>query len=280
VELEGLDGRLLEEGRKLWVQANKAFIIWSLNKTKNYTTSQVQKFMKVIFQAGREDEYPNVDEIRMLAQRKGFAKNAANKERMEQLFDVYHDELIPKVALHCRWAPNKRHHGCLSTHAPPKRHPEDKDPLPYIHDTTEAYLVWLFEAHYHTWKKQWSTKTNEASENGGEKATAETEPDNGDDAPKEGEEDDKDDQAEASETNEDPKAGDAKATIYNNPKAGRSKFGGWTELGKEKFDFWRKEVKKARSRPICKQIEEAALQRIRYVPFGCFLCRKGSKTAD
>ena len=258
VELEGLDGKTLQDGQKLWVQANEDFIAWSLNKTRNYTHGQLQKFMKEVFQQGKEDDYPNVAEIRKLAKRTGFGKKDPNRERMEKLFDVYHDELIPKVALHCRWGPSKRHHGCLSAHAPTQVNKDDPKPLPYVHYTTEAMLVWFFEAHYENWKLKFSPNSNQQAKNGGSDERAETEPNDKEAAPRETE-------ADPNVGEKDARDGKASATSYTNPKSGRAKYGGWTEKGKKAFDNWKKEVKRARDKDNCLSIEEASLKRIRYV---------------
>jgi hypothetical protein len=145
----------------------------------------------------------------------------------------------------------------------------------------------LFEAHYENWKRKWSPKAIQAaenggdkSENGGKKADENEEPKDGDGAPQEEEEEDDDGKAEGSKTKEDPKKKAAAPKPYTNPKGGRNPYGGWTKEGKDAFLYWLEEVEKARAKPICKQIEEAALQQIRYVSVGCFFMSESSKTAD
>ena len=52
---------------------------------------------------------------------------------------------------------------------------------------------------------------------------------------------------------------------YTNPKTGRNKFGGWTEVGKDRVKELAIMAKDARKKAHVETVESAALVRIRYV---------------
>ena len=92
-------------------------------------------------------------------------KESPEKKRMEQLLDLYHDVLLPKVCGVQRWGPKNRRTGCISTHGTALGK-GDLDPCVECND--EAFLVLLWENCFSKW-----TYTNQHKRAG---TTAETDP--------------------------------------------------------------------------------------------------------
>ena len=237
-ELQELEGKALEQGKDLWVRANKPLVMWCVSHFRNYTSGQVERKLKAVFEANKEDQYPNLEDIRMLNNREGLAKKGEDLTALDHKMVLYHDEMIPLVAMDKAWPKRHRHNGTLSAYAPLST-PSNPNPKPYIHPSTEALLRFFYEQHWEKWVAAFLKKRNSDDDDAG---AAEEE-------------------TEATAAKEDPK--------FTNPKAGRAKFAGWTDLGIQKFNEWTKEVVEARKHRDTKAIEQYVLERVRCVHFGC-----------
>jgi hypothetical protein len=224
-ELKELDGEERVDAEEMWMAEHKDLVRTSLNGVRNYVIQELREFMMKIFAESKEDLYPNVEQILQLMERKGLLKGP-NKKAMEAFLDIYWNELVPKVAGHTNWPPSKRHYENLSTATNPPRI-KGAPAHPCVHHSSEALLVAIWENFYPKWRYQGIQKRN-------------NEP--------------------IVDTHK-----DMKGLAYTNPKTGRNKFGGWTEVGKDRVKELAKLAKEAREETHVEKVESAALVRIRYV---------------
>ena len=225
MELEGLEGAELAEAEETWKNAYASTIRIALNKQRNYVQQEVREVMELVFREQKEAEYPNVEQMMNIIVRDKMDRDTPKPERelYEKLFDNYWNVLIPKVAGHSSWGPNKRHHGLLSFH---KEDPNDKDAIPYVSASDEAFLAVLWMNCYNKWAYK----------------------------------------AECSRNNTEPDANhEAMQTPYTNAKGGQKRFGGWTADGIKKFDDLKAKIDKNRYKQekYVVAVEQAALERIR-----------------
>jgi hypothetical protein len=213
------------EQEEMWIAEYKPDVRIALNDVRNYVQQELRALIIRVFAEMDEDSYPNVEEIRMLMQRKGLVKGAKLK-KMLGFLDKYWDELVPKVALHANWSPTYRHYDLLSTAKTVPRAKADK-PLPCVHHTTEAFLVAIWENCYPKWRYQCLQKRKKEAE--------------------------------------DPKHAEMQGLEYTTASGGRNDFGGWTTKGKDRVQELSKLAKEGREQSHVEVVEKACLLRVRYV---------------
>ena len=77
----------------------------------------------------------------------------AKSDMMDKMLAWYWDVAMSKCLGRTTWCVSKRCHGNMSTHRPnPSR--RDRDPLPHVHASSEAVVVWMVENHYKRWRRR------------------------------------------------------------------------------------------------------------------------------
>jgi hypothetical protein len=224
-ELYVLEDEERIDSEEMWMAEYKDHVRVSLNRVRNYVMQELREYMMQVFADRKEDEYPNVEQILQLMERKGLQKGP-NKKAMEAFLDIYWNVLVPKVAGHSNWPPSKRHYENLSTATNPPRI-KGAPRHPAVHHSSEAYLVAIWENFYPKWRYQGIQKRENLP---------------------------------VVDTHV-----DMVGKGYTNPKTGRNKFGGWTEVGKDRVKELAIMAKDARKKAHVETVESAALVRIRYV---------------
>ena len=150
-EMEGLEGQELAEAEEIWIATYKDDVRQALNKQRNYCQQELRSVMEQVFKDGKEAEYPNVGEMEALVLRDNLDDKTEEADRKEfQLkFDNMWDVLIPKVAGHHSWGPNKRHYGLLSFSAAGGE--EGEEEKPHVSPSDEAFLVTMWKNCYEKW---------------------------------------------------------------------------------------------------------------------------------
>lgn len=213
------------DAEETWLATHKEDVRTSLNNVRNFVQQELRKLVLHHYETETEDLLPTVAEILKLMERKGLA-SGNNKGRMEEVFDFYWDKLLPKVAGHVNWCPTKRHYSLLSAATTPSPIEGEAD-IPCVHHTSEGILVALWEHCFPRWRYECIQKrTNKAV---------------------------------------DPEHEDMKGKDYITAIAGRNKYGGWTNTGRDRVKVLSALCKAARKKPSVEAIERDALQRIRYV---------------
>lgn len=144
-------------------------------------------------------------------------------EAMRAKFDVYWDEMIPKVAGHACWGPGKRHQGLMSTMRPY----DDEDQELYVTPSDEAFLVVCWENCWDRWHYVKSFKDQDKEMTAKDK--------------------------------EDPKF----QTPYTKPKGGVQHYGGWNKAGRKRYREILNLIKDSKDKDHVEEVELEALARIR-----------------
>ena len=150
-EMEGLDPKELAEAEEVWIATYKDDVRQALNKQRNYCQQELRSVMEQVFKAGKEAEYPNLGEIEALALRDHLdeATEEADRKEFQLKFDNMWNVLIPKVAGHHAWGPNKRFYGLLSFSCEAVE--EGEEVRPYVSPSDEAFLVTMWKNCYEKW---------------------------------------------------------------------------------------------------------------------------------
>jgi hypothetical protein len=228
----GLSGAELVDRQEFWIAMHKNDVRYALNEKRNYCQGELREHMVKIVAAKKEDLYPDETQILQILERKGLQKGP-NLKQMQGFLDMHWDVLLPKVAGNTNWPPTKRHYNNLSTaETDPKitvdtKKGEEKVKFMCVDHTTEAFLVAIWENCYPRWRYQALQKRKKLP---------------------------------VVDTHDDMKGKD-----YTDAKGGCQKLGGWTKLGKDRVKELAKLNKAAREEPHVKEVETAALERIRYV---------------
>jgi len=124
---------------------------------------------------------------------------------MKDLMILVWDVLMPKVTGGGgTWKKNHRYYGLMSTHGP-KPTTKDPDPSPYVHHSSEAYLLWAWENFYDRWVCIHELENKNPKEDPNKKT-------------------------------EEGKYSDPRMeTPYTNANGGQQPFGGVTQLGKDRL---------------------------------------------
>ena len=157
-DLEGLEGAKLVDAQEIWKATFSPHVRTALNKQRNYVQQELRELMeKEVFQKGKEDEFPNEEQILDVALRNKLDDETPEKERalFEKLFDNYWNVLMPKVAGHLSWGPSKRHYELMSTGK------EDEDSECYVTASDEAFLVLIWLNCYKKWRYRELLKRDE-----------------------------------------------------------------------------------------------------------------------
>jgi hypothetical protein len=152
-DLEGLEGEELIEAEEVWVAVNQDTVRRAMNSTRNYVHQQVKQLVDKIVQEGSPKDLPNVEEIRMLAERKGMKEGDPNQKRMKALFAWYVDELFARVAGNERWPTSCRHTQVLSE-------AKNNKGQACVTASDEAYVVALWENWWIRWNYEWKCKAD------------------------------------------------------------------------------------------------------------------------
>lgn len=148
--MAGLKGTELAEAEETWKNDYASTIRTALNKQRNYVQQELREVMEGVFKDQKEAEFPNVEQMLNIIVRDKMDDKTPEAERAlyAKLFDNYWNVLIPKVAGHSSWGPNKRHHGLLSFH---KEDPDDKGATTYVSEADEAFLAVIWINCYKKW---------------------------------------------------------------------------------------------------------------------------------
>ena len=178
--------------------------------------------------------------------RVGMKEGDAMKDRYEAILVKVWDDLLPKVCGSEFWSVTKRHHGNISTHGPPPT-VATPYPDPYVHHTSEAMLLWIWENNCNKWwhvlskgiqsdkpefkRKVKAIKAKEAS----------------------------------TRTQADKKLLAAIHTPYTNAASGQKKFGDWREEGWAAYKNHQKMIKKNREEQaeLLKEVEDRVFPMVR-----------------
>ena len=224
-ELEGLEGADLIDAQETWMATYKDDVRIALNRQRNYVQQELRDIMIKAFKENKENEFPNVEQMRLLVVRDKLCTETPDEERkkFEALFDNYWTVLIPKVAGHHAWGPNKRHY-CLMSYGG-EEVVDPSDFRPYVTASDEAFLLTLWENCYPKW---WYKECCRRQK----KAINEADP--------------------------------LMKTPFTNPKGGQKQFGGWLPAGLAHYNNLLKEIKTNRTdqKPYVQAVEQAALERI------------------
>ena len=157
-EMDGLEGSDLVDAQETWKATFSKSVRTALNKQRNYVQQELRELMeKEVFQKGKEDEFPDEKQILDIAMRNKLDDDTPKEERAlyEKLFDNYWNILMPKVAGHFAWGPNKRHYELMSSGK------EDDDSENYVSPSDEAFLVLIWLNCYKKWRYQELLKRDE-----------------------------------------------------------------------------------------------------------------------
>ena len=149
-EHEGLFGKGKMEAEEAWIAENKDTVRVAVNEQRNYVQQELRELVEKYFHANKEASIPNVDQMMNLIMRNKLDRDTPDEERetYQNLFDIYWNVLIPKVATHNAWGPSKRHHILMSTG---KQDEGDPDAPLAVTAEDEAFLVTLWHNCYNKW---------------------------------------------------------------------------------------------------------------------------------
>ena len=160
-EFEGLKDAELADAEEIWKNRYARFVRTSLNKQRNYVQQELREVMEQVFKDNKEAEYPNVEQMLAIVLRDKLDDDTPDEEREqhEKFLDNYWNVLLPKVATHKAWGPNRRHHGLLSFD---KENPDNKEALPSVSASDEAFIAVLWMNCYSKWRyKSLCVRNNE-----------------------------------------------------------------------------------------------------------------------
>lgn len=229
-EKEGLQGVDLETAKQVWVHKWMDDIRQAYNDRRNYVQQQLHDLVKDALTNDNLDQLPNLNEIRLLAQRADMVGDDPDQERMRDLFGVYWEKLVPCVAGVQHWGPNRKYYQCLSTAT---LTPNDPDSPLCVTPSDEAYLVVLYENNYKKWYYTYYTMKG------------------------------KEEELKTLLAEGDREAVENMETPYTNPRAGQVKFGGWLAAGKSQFKQVKKAVSDARKEAHVPELEGKVLKMLR-----------------
>jgi len=149
-DLDGKKGTDLAHAQEIWIATYKNDVRMAINNQRNYVHQELHTFMEKTLKDGKGDTMPNVEEIQKIVLRDDMddAADKDQKDRLCELFIEYWRTLMPKVAGHWSWSPNKQEYYLLSYG---KQDPTDSDSDDLVSASDEAFLVVLWENSYKKW---------------------------------------------------------------------------------------------------------------------------------
>ena len=111
-----LEGQDLIKCEQQWIGRHENLVRTGINRRRNYTIGEVQKFYIGIFREGKEKEWPNPEEMYQLVLRQGMGKTDPKKKEMEKKFANYWCYLLVKTAGIAYWSDTKKCYGHISTY--------------------------------------------------------------------------------------------------------------------------------------------------------------------
>ena len=220
--------KVMKMCREEFIMTLSDFVRDQFNYVKSNHQAPVKKWVMDRYAKGQF--IPTVEEVALVASRKGLSNGDQNLERNQVVFDMYWDEMLPKTVGNANWGPNKRHYGLLSTH----HAPDSNEAHPYVTPSDEGFFLVLYENGHDKWEyydQCARPKPTDANKN----PKAET---------------------------PDPKVADSKCK-FTNARAGQAKFGGWLKAGRKRYKEYQDLVVKARASDRCKKVEQECLDRLR-----------------
>ena len=232
-EFDGLKGADLSTAMERFANKHKDDVRLALNRQRNYVQGELREVMMKVFKEKREAEFPNGEQMKWVVLREKMDDKTPDAEREKYyvfLVNVWRF-LMPKVATHKNFGPNRRNYGLMSTMGDNLEdlNPGDdgwEDTKCSVTASDEAFLLTVFTNCYHKWWYE------EVCRREGKK----------------------------------PEATDrSMRTPFTNPKAGQKKFGGWTNEGISFYGNWTTKIKKNRvdNAEYIQGVEELALQRVK-----------------
>ena len=147
---QGLSPKEKMEAEETWLADNKDTVRKALNAQRNYVQQELREAIEEIFANKQEHTIPNVEQMMDLVMRNRLDEDTPEEERKQhqELFDVYWNLLVPKVAGHFAWGPGKRHQVLMSTGTLAQG---DPDAPPAVTAEDEAFLATLWHNCYNKW---------------------------------------------------------------------------------------------------------------------------------
>lgn len=221
---ENLEGSALIRAQEQWISNHKDTVRIAINAWRNYQQGELLKVFKEYESNGKVADLPTKDEILQIVLRNGMADEDPDHERMRHLFDLYWDELIPKVAGHNKWGPGKRHYKLMME----ARVDNDPNKQKLVTSSDEAFLVVLWE----NCIDRWLVESEDAQL-----------------------------VAQGKKNEIDPK--DPRRTApYTLPKGGVRRFGGWSKEGRKRYRQVKGLIRESQDQDHIKVVEKAALNRL------------------
>jgi hypothetical protein len=229
-EMHGLEGEELVSRQEEWKAEHSGTVRKSINMQRNYVQQELRDVMRQVFRDEREAEFPNPDQMMELILRNKLDDATSDEERQaaEVQFDNLWNLLLPKVAGHKNWGPNKRHYLLPSFARLEVDGVAEKDQPPLVSATDEAFLALVWANCYSKWwYKEECRRKGEVVD----------------------------------------KKHARYQTPFTDAKAGQARFGGYSSEGIAMFKDLAQKIAKNRKEnaKYVKEVEELALERIRAV---------------
>ncbi len=149
-DLDGKKGADLAHAEEIWIATYKNDVRQAINNQRNYVHQELHTHMEAIFRKGEGSTMPNLEEMQQIVFRDNMDDECDKnvKDKLCALFIEYWRTLMPKVAGHWSWSPNKREYYLLSFG---KQDREDPEADYLVSPSDEAFLVVLWENCYAKW---------------------------------------------------------------------------------------------------------------------------------
>jgi hypothetical protein len=217
-EFQTLAGKELADAKAVWIAQNQDLVRQAMNNVRNYVQSQLRTFATDRYEAGKW--VPTPDQVRLCALRDPMVQN---DKVLEEVFTIYHQELLAKVLGKEHWDPYVRNYNTISEAR--KQNPDGTAGDFCVTPGTEALIVVFFE----NCDEKWKLIAEERKKSG----------------------------------KSDPKREDARyKTKYINADGGRATWGGWTKEGRKAVADMAKLIAQARKEAHVPEMEKACLLRV------------------
>ena len=217
-EFQTLAGKELADANAVWIAQNQDLVRQAMNNVHNYVQSQLRSFVTDRLEAGKS--VPTPDQVRLCA----LCDPMINDDKvMQEVFTIYHQELLAKVLGKEHWDPYVRNYNTISEAR--KQNPDGTAGDFCVTPGTEALLVIFFENCH----EKWQLIVEERKKN----------------------------------RKSDPKRENEKyKTKYITADGGRATWGGWTKEGRKAVADMAKLIDQARKEAHVPEMEKACLLRV------------------
>ncbi len=149
-ELDGKTGPDLAHAEEIWIATHKNDVRKAINDQRNYVHQEVHTLIDALFKKEKGNTLPNLEEMKLIVMRDNMDDSADKNEcaKLTLLFIEHWRTLMPKVAGHWAWSPNKREYHLLSYGM---QDPEDLESDYLVSPSDEAFLLVLWENCYKKW---------------------------------------------------------------------------------------------------------------------------------